>query len=193
MRWMKTVSDEEIREGVAQVVSMKALLQRLEVNTQGSNYTTARKRIHALDLDTSHWSGSGHLKGKHHNWATRIPLEKLLVEHSTYGRGHLKRRLIQEGILPNRCSNPECRVDATWLGKPLALVLDHLNGVGDDHRLENLRLLCPNCNSQTETFCGRNITYQRRTTPKCPTCGTEVSAKGRKCLKCAASVRSTRG
>ena len=46
----------------------------------------------------------------------------------------------------------------------LVLELDHINGVGDDHRLENLRLLCPNCHSQTETYCGRNIRIGRKRT-----------------------------
>lgn len=47
----------------------------------------------------------------------------------------------------------------TWNGKPLILTLDHRNGISNDHRLENLRWLCPNCNSQTETFCGRRKKY----------------------------------
>lgn len=84
----------------------------------------------------------------------QIPIEEILVEGSSYSRYHLKRRLIADGILPNQCF--ECGAPAEWRGKPLSLILDHINGVPNDHRIGNLRLLCPNCNSQTDTFCGRN-------------------------------------
>jgi Zn finger protein HypA/HybF involved in hydrogenase expression len=70
------------------------------------------------------------------------------------GSNHLKRRLIKEGLLVNRCS--ECDSLPEWRGKPLTMVLDHRNGDNTDNRLENLRLLCPNCNSQQATFAGRN-------------------------------------
>lgn len=82
------------------------------------------------------------------------PLAEILVENSTYHRWHLKKRLIAEGILANVCS--ECACPPTWNGKELALQLDHINGVNTDNRLQNLRLLCPNCHSQTDTFAGRN-------------------------------------
>lgn len=84
-----------------------------------------------------------------------IPLEEAMVENSTYQRGALKRRLICEGLIENECSI--CAAKPIWQGKPLVLVLDHINGVNNDHRFENLRLLCPNCNSQTDTFAGRNV------------------------------------
>jgi 5-methylcytosine-specific restriction endonuclease McrA len=70
----------------------------------------------------------------------------------------LKRRLLAKGLLQRRCS--ECGL-TDWRGAPLALVLDHINGDPRDHRLENLRLLCPNCNSQTPTFAGRNKRLRR--------------------------------
>jgi hypothetical protein len=66
----------------------------------------------------------------------------------------LKRRLLRERLLINRCV--ECGLEPIWQGKPLVLVLDHVNGDSSDYRLDNLRLLCPNCNSQQDTFAGRN-------------------------------------
>lgn len=78
-------------------------------------------------------------------------LERGLVENSTAKRGELKKRLIETGLLPNRCA--KCERGAEWMGEPLILILDHINGINNDSRLENLRLLCPNCNSQTTTFC----------------------------------------
>jgi hypothetical protein len=66
----------------------------------------------------------------------------------------LKSRLLCEGVLTNGCY--ECGSLPFWRGRPLVLVLDHINGDRYDYRLPNLRLLCPNCNSQQPTFAGRN-------------------------------------
>jgi hypothetical protein len=67
-------------------------------------------------------------------------------------RTHLKGRLIAEGLKENRCE--ECGL-TEWLGRPLSMALHQVNGDGRDNRLENLRLLCPNCHSQTDNFAGR--------------------------------------
>ena len=77
-----------------------------------------------------------------------------LIANSPISRRSVKRFIIQNALLPYTCAL--CPQGPTWQGKPLVLVLDHINGVNNDHRLENLRFLCPNCNSQTETFAGRN-------------------------------------
>lgn len=65
----------------------------------------------------------------------------------------VKRKLLQAGNLQNACD--ECGI-SEWRGQVIAIQRDHLNGVRDDHRLENLRMLCPNCHSQTETYAARN-------------------------------------
>lgn len=77
---------------------------------------------------------------------------ELFVVGPTYHHSTLKKRLLLRGVL-YECT--KCGI-SEWHGKPLALHLDHINGVPDDHRLDNLRLLCPNCHSQTDTYGGRN-------------------------------------
>ena len=74
-------------------------------------------------------------------------------KHPQYSTNTLKQRLISEGIKANKCEI--CSV-SEWMGKELTCQLDHINGVSNDHRLENLRIVCPNCHSQTDTFCGKN-------------------------------------
>lgn len=88
-----------------------------------------------------------------------MPIGQLLVGRRH--RSHVKLRLLRSGHLGDRCDL--CGIDE-WQGLPLALCLHHVNGVGDDNRLENLQLLCPNCHSQTDNFSGRNRGRVRRAT-----------------------------
>ena len=81
----------------------------------------------------------------------RRPIEKILAEGKS--RCSIKRRLLQAGLLKNKCD--ECGL-TEWRGRALFMQLHHRNGLGKDHRLENLVMLCPNCHSQTPTFAARN-------------------------------------
>ncbi len=78
---------------------------------------------------------------------------------STYGRQHVKRRLLAEGLKEPRCEL--CGQGEIWQGKPMSMILDHINGVRDDHRLENLRMVCPNCAATLDTHCGRRNRIER--------------------------------
>ena len=80
---------------------------------------------------------------------------EVFVENSTYARHNLKRRIINQGLLPYECSI--CSMPPEWMGKPMSLVLDHINGVNNDNRLDNLRFVCHNCDSQLDTYKSKNI------------------------------------
>ena len=84
---------------------------------------------------------------------SRYTPETLFVCDESIRRSMVRRYGIKWGILESKCNN--CGI-SEWLGVPISLELDHINGIGYDHRLENLRMLCPNCHSQTDTYCGRN-------------------------------------
>ena len=80
------------------------------------------------------------------------PLEEILQGlHPNYSSTKLKSRLIEAGIKQWKCEIIDCGI-STWLGEPITLELDHINGNNSDHRLENVRILCPNCHSQTPTY-----------------------------------------
>jgi len=89
-----------------------------------------------------------------YNKQRQISLEDILVENSSYARHNLKRRILQENLIEYKCSC--CGIKDTWNEKKLVLQLDHINGVNNDHRLKNLRFLCPNCHSQQDTYAAKN-------------------------------------
>lgn len=149
------VNDDELKAAIKNSTSIRQVLLSLNLNETGTAYRIFKRRVKNLSIDTSHFTGKAHLKGKKHNWATKTPLKTILVKNSSYGTSYLKKRLIDEGLLEYKCYGVGCGITA-WLGKPIVLQLDHINGDPEDHRLKNLRLLCPNCHSMTETFAGKN-------------------------------------
>jgi hypothetical protein len=83
-------------------------------------------------------------------------LENILIKDSTYlSSNSLKKKLFKYNFLENKCQ--ECGNIGSWNGKELKLQLDHINGSSNDNRLENLRILCPNCHTQTETFGSKRL------------------------------------
>ena len=144
------VSDEQFIQIVQLANSYSDCLRALNLGTNGGSSTDIlKRRISELNCDISHFGS----KNKQTNRA-QYSLDEILIENSTYANlSRLKIRLVNEGRLEYKCA---CCGISTWLNKPLSLHLDHINGINNDHRIENLRFLCPNCHSQTETYAGRN-------------------------------------
>lgn len=147
-------TDEQFIGAVQRGRSIRSVLLALGLHATGANYKAVHDAVARLQLDTSHWTGQGYLRGLGHNFSRKTPLAEILVENSRYHNlTSLKARLLRENLLSRRCAI--CGI-TDWLGASISLVLDHINGINNDHRLGNLRLLCPNCNSQQATFAGRN-------------------------------------
>lgn len=164
-------------------ISFAEVINRLGLVCSGSSYKTVKGHISFYNIDISHFLGKGHLKGKKHQWSREMPLSQLLTKNSKHSRGNIKRRLIKEGIFKYECSI--CGL-SEWRNEPLSLHIDHINGISDDNRLENLRLLCPNCHSQTDNFAGRNVRDRNR----CVSCDTTISPKATRCKSCAGKQNS---
>ena len=141
------IKKEKFIEVVNNSLNIKDILEYFNFSpNSGSMAQLVRKRINNLNLDISHF-------GKKPN-RYKYTLEELLIDNSSYSTYKLKKRLIKEGILEYRCT--ECRITNKYNKKTIELQLDHINGKAKDHRIENLRILCPNCHSQTDTFGGKN-------------------------------------
>jgi hypothetical protein len=150
-RW----NDHGFTIAVAEAISVSDVLRRLGLKPAGGNYKSVYSTVKRLKLSTSHWLGQkvGLKQGSLH--IPKRPYSEILVENSDYtSTFFLGRRLVKDGLLQYACVVCSIR---EWLGAPLSLHLDHKNGNPTDNRLENLRFLCPNCHSQTPTYCGKNI------------------------------------
>jgi len=119
----------------------------------GGNHLTLQKYVEIWGIPTDHFDPL--FAQRRQLRREPRPLEEILVENSTYSRGSLKRRLYATGLKQRNCEL--CGQGEEWQGRRMALILDHINGVANDNRLENLELLCPNCHAFTPTYRGRNI------------------------------------
>lgn len=109
-------------------------------------------------------------------------LEDILVENSNFSRKNLKNKILEYNLIPYECYI--CKNKGEWLNKTLSLHLDHINGVNNDNRLENLRFLCPNCHSQTNTYCGKH----RKKIYNCLDCNTIINKGHTRCRNCASKL-----
>lgn len=145
-------TDAQLVAAVHGCRSIAEVLVCIGLKATGANYKNIQIHIERLGLSKEHFSGQGWRTGSTEA-VVEQPLEKILVRDSTYkNSASLKRRLIKAGLLAYCCKI--CGLDE-WQGAEIALQLDHVNGDNRDNRLINLRLLCPNCHSQTGTFCRR--------------------------------------
>lgn len=147
-------SEEQLRKAVTDNLSIAGVCRALSIRPVGGNYKTLKAKFLEFGISTEHFTGAAWNVG--HNFrkfAKEYILDDILVIDSEYRSSNsLKKRLIREGLLVEKCQI--CGI-SDWNGKKLVLDLDHINGVNTDNRLENLRLLCPNCHSQTDTYKGK--------------------------------------
>lgn len=123
----------------------------------GIKYDTYRK--YALEYGCFVINPSGKGTKRKASSSRKISLEEILNgEYPQYQSSKLRPRLIDEGVFEHKCYS--CNLQE-WLGNKIPLELEHINGICNDHRIENLTLLCPNCHALTSTYRGKNTRLAR--------------------------------
>lgn len=149
---------DEFKESVLNSNSIAQVLNKLGLSPKGGNYRVFKKLQKLYNIDTSHFTGQGHLKGKTNNFNTKS-LSEILVKDYEYNSHTLRKRLIKEGLKEHKC---ECCGLYEWLGDPIPLELDHIDGDHSNNTLINLKILCPNCHAKTPTYRGKNKSRKSR-------------------------------
>ncbi len=147
-------TDQQLKSAVEKSTSYRQVLSLLNLKEAGGNYAQLKKYIKEYNLDTKHFTGRGWNKGKRFPFKAKIPLEKILTKNSNFQSYKLKKRLFIAGLKTKKCE--QCGWAKTTKDGYLPLELDHINGNSSDNRIENLRILCPNCHSLQPTHRGRN-------------------------------------
>lgn len=162
------ISNEDFTNIVKESKTYSDVLRKCGYTNLG-NRRTIKKRIIVLNLSVDHFVKYILPTQK------KIPLSEILIENSTYNCNHLiKNRLYNELNWEYKCK--ECGI-SEWNGKELSLELDHINGNNTDNRIENLRLQCPNCHSQTSTFRGKNKAPIELNIRNCTDCNNKIHKK----------------
>ncbi|MFJ3302651.1 HNH endonuclease signature motif containing protein [Streptomyces sp. NPDC086549] len=145
----------EVLEGaVAASTNMCEVLRRLGLEVVGGHHTHISRRIKSYGIDTSHFTSVVRTERMKDNQRRRTPGEILVEDTSPHARrvpGYRLKHAMSEVGVEERCAL--CGIEAVWLGEPLPLEVDHIDGNWRNNRIDNLRLLCPNCHAITSTWC----------------------------------------
>ena len=156
MSKLQKYTEEWLEDLCKNSTSYAEVLRKAGRKPSGGNHSYLKQAIEKFEIDVSHftgksWSNVSKINSDCHNKYTP---EEIFIENSLVTRKVARRYIISHNLIPYQCS--ECGNKGEWRGKEMALELDHINGINNDHRLTNLRWLCPNCHAITDTYAGKN-------------------------------------
>ena len=166
---------------VNQSKTLSEVLYNFKYTRSKAAYEVLKRSLDYFEIDYSNKYKSFYKEKNIKNSTAKKPTEHYLIENSKVNNYFLKKRLIDENIIKNECQI--CKIEPFWNGQSLSLQLDHINGINNDNRLENLRLLCPNCHSQTYTFSAKNRKIEKKRN-YCIECKKEIYLDSTRCETC---------
>lgn len=159
-------SEEEYREAARKSISIAEMCRHVGILPCGGNYSTIKKVIARYDIDTSHFLGHAHNRGK------------FLVAEPV-SRASIKKRLIQ-----SRGHKCETCLGYTWMGQKITLEVEHIDVNTENNDFSNLLLLCPNCHSLTPTWRRAKSSFEHSEKLICPECKGKKNLRAKICVKC---------
>lgn len=174
---MKSWTDSQLISAVEGSTNMKQVLEKLGFEPIGHYYRFFKKKIIELNISSNHW-----ITVSPQNNLIKKSTEDLI---KTGTASSIKKRIIKENLLAYQCS--QCGI-SDWRGNKIVLQLDHIDGCNTNNSLENLRLICPNCHSQTDTFTGKNV--KRNKVKHTCECGSTIYKTSIRCRNCAAKEKN---
>lgn len=163
-----------IRLFVKESISFTEVLNKLKIPKQGNNIGTLKRILNNYNIDYSHFTGRSKTYSSNY-----ILANEYLNDYKQISTSSLKEKLLKENLIENKCAI--CGL-TEWLGKPIVLQLHHIDGNNKNNHLKNLQLLCPNCHSQTDNYCGN--ANSDKTKYYCKDCGKEISKRSTYCTLC---------
>lgn len=147
------LTDEQFVNLIKTSTNISEVLFKLGYSIKGNSWGFSQVRKRMTDLNIDHSSFKGKSPMLENSKTKIINSENILIENCKHNRNILRNYLIRNNLLSYKCAI--CGI-TKWNDKTLSLELDHINGINNDNKLENLRFLCPNCHSQTTTYGSRN-------------------------------------
>lgn len=147
------LTDEQFVELLKKSSTISEVLFKLGYTVKGNSWGCSQVKQRMADLNVDQSIFKGKQCALQNRAAREINPADILKKNCKHVRSVLRRYVIKNQLVPYKCAICGC---TEWQGKTLSLELDHINGINNDNRLENLRFLCPNCHSQTTTYGSRN-------------------------------------
>lgn len=171
---------EALIEAVKDSTSYSEVLRKIGIPIQGNNGSTLKRYLEKYEISTAHFTGH-----QRHNAIKYVPVTEYLNSDRTITSSKLLYKLYREELKEPRCE--KCGI-TEWNGEKLTFQLHHIDGNHNNNTLENLQVLCPNCHSQTDNYCGSASPKEKY---YCKECGKELKTKCATglCFYCAAKKR----
>lgn len=182
----KKYTDEKLIIVVENSKTIANVLDNLNLAKSGSSYKRIKANIKRLNISTNHFVIEHIKPGKAKRYSKEEFISNFLcLNGPKIKSSKLKEKLVRFELLKYECKI--CKNKGIWLNKPIVLQLDHINGNHKDNRLENLRILCPNCHTQTETWGAKKLNKEKTWRKGiCVDCGGKISTGSNRCIKCRA-------